>query len=76
MKERSKIQKVLMGVAVVSYVASIVCAVVAAILSDGTADPAVANMMVNVVIFAGTGIVLHAISGTSLPRLKVGRERT
>ena len=76
MKERSKIQKVLMGVAVVSYVASIGCAIAAAILSDGTANPVVAGMMASVVFFAGTGIVLHVIGSTSLPSLKVLRERT
>jgi len=76
MKERSKIQKVLMGVAVVSYVASIICATAAALLSNGKADPAVAGMMASVVIFAGTGIVLHIISSTSLPSLKVVRDRT
>ncbi len=75
MKERSKIQKVLMGIAVVSYIASIVCALVAAYISDGTANPVVASMMASVVFFAGTGIVLHVISSTNLPSLKVERER-
>ena len=76
MRERSKIQKVLMGVAVVSYVASIACAMIAAFLSDGTATPAVASMMASVVFFAGVGIVLQVISSTSLPSLKVERERS
>ena len=76
MKERRKIQKLLMGVAVVSYVASIVCAMTAAYISDGTANPAVASMMASVVFFSGVGIVLHVISSTNLPSLKVERERT
>lgn len=77
MKERRKIQKVLMGIAVISYVAAIACAMTAAILSDGTAaSPAVANMMTSVVVFAAAGIVLHVISSTNLPSLKIERERT
>ena len=76
MKERRKIQKLLMGIAVVSFVASIACALMAAYLSDGAADPAVASMMASVVFFAGVGIVLHVISSTNLPSLKIERERT
>ena len=76
MKERSKIQKVLMGVAVVSYISSIGCAMAAAYMSDGTSNPAVASMMASVVFFAAAGIVLHVISSTNLPSLKVERERT
>jgi hypothetical protein len=76
MKERRKIQKVLMGISVISYLASIACAVIAAYLSDGTASPAVASMMASVVFFAGAGIVLQVIGSTNLPSLKVERERT
>ena len=76
MRERSMIQKVLMGTAVISYIAAIGCAIAAGYLSDGTANPAVANMMASVVIFAGAGIVLHIIGSTRLPSLKLERERT
>lgn len=76
MKQRSMIQKVLMGIAIVSYFTAVICGVVAGYLSDGTANPAVASMMASVVFFAGVGIVLHVISSTNLPSLKVGRERT
>lgn len=77
MKERRKIHKVLMGIAVISYVAAIACAMTAAFISDGTAtSPAVANMMTSVVVFAAAGIVLHVISSTNLPSLKIERERT
>ena len=65
-----------MGVAVISYVAAIVCAMVAGYLSDGTTNPAVASMMVSVVFFAGAGIVFHFISSTNLPGIKIERERT
>ena len=61
MKERKKIQKVLMGIAVISYVAAIVCAMVAGYLSDGAANPAVASLMASVVFFAGAGIIFHFI---------------
>jgi len=76
MKERSKIQKLVMGIAVISYVAAIACAMAAAYLSDGTANPAVASFMASVVFFSGVGIVLHVIGSTNLPNLKVERERT
>jgi hypothetical protein len=73
MKERNKIQKVLMGIAVISYLAAIACAIVAACLSDGTANPEVASFMASVVFFSGTGIVLHVISSTNLPSFKIER---
>jgi len=76
MKQRKIIQKLLIGIAIISYVAAIVCAVVAAYLSDGTANPQVASFMASVVFFAGVGIVLHVISSTNLPSLKIERERT
>jgi hypothetical protein len=76
MKKRSMIQKIIMGIAAVSYITAIICGVAAGYLSDGTANPAVASMMASVVFFAGTGIVLHVISSTNLPTLKVERERT
>ena len=56
--------------------AAIACAVLAAYLSDGTANPVVASMMASVVFFAGVGIVLQVIGSTNLPSLKVERERT
>jgi len=66
-----------MGIAVISYVAAIACAMTAAIPSDGTAtSPAVASMMTSVVVFAAACIVLHVISNTNLPSLKIERERT
>ena len=76
MKQRNKIQKVLMGIAVISYVAAIACAMIAAYLSDGTANPVVASYIASVVFFAGSGIVRHVISSTNVPSFKVERERT
>lgn len=76
MKKRSMIQKIIMGIAAVSYITAIACGIAAGYFSDGTANPAVASMMASVVFFAGTGIVLHVISSTSLPKLKVERGRT
>ena len=76
MRKRSMIQKVIMGIAAISYIAAIVCGLAAGILSDGTANPAVASMMASVVFFTCTGIVLHVISSSSLPSFKVERERT
>ena len=75
MRERKRFQKVLMGVAVISYVAAFLCAVTAAVISDGTASPAVASFMASVVFFAGVGIVLQVISSTSLPNFRAERER-
>ncbi|MGB5278169.1 MAG: hypothetical protein WBO16_03795 [Gammaproteobacteria bacterium] len=76
MNKRSKVQKVIMGIAVVSYIAAIACGVAAGYLSDGTANTVVASMMASVVFFAGTGIVLQVISSTSLSKLKVERQKT
>jgi hypothetical protein len=73
MKQRSMIQKVLMVIAVISYIAAIGCGIAAAYLSDGSANPVVASMMASVVFFAGVGIVLQVIGSTNLPNLKVGR---
>ena len=73
MKQRSMIQKVLTGMAVLSYIAAIGCGITAVYLSDGSASPVVASMMASVVFFAGVGIVLHVIGSSNLPSLKVGR---
>jgi hypothetical protein len=75
MKQRSKIQKMLMGIAVISYIVAIGCGVAAAYTSDGSANPVVASLMASVVFFVGVGIVLHVIGSTDLPSLKIGRER-
>jgi hypothetical protein len=76
MKQRSMIQKVLMVIAITSYIVAIGCGIAAGYLSDGSANPAVASMMASVVFFAGVGIVLHVIGSTNLPSFKVGRGRT
>ena len=76
MRERSMIQKIIMGISAVSYITAIACGVAAGYLSDGTANPAVANMMASVVIFAGAGIVMQIIGSTRLPSLKLERQRT
>ena len=75
MSKRSKVQKVIMGIATISYIAAIMCGIAAGYLSDGTANPLVASMMASVVFFAGAGIVLQVISSTSLPKLNVERQR-
>ncbi len=75
MSKRSKIQKVIMGIAAISYIAAIVCGVAAGYVSDGTTYPVVTNLMAGVIVFAGTGIVLQVISSTSLPKLKTVRQR-
>lgn len=76
MRKRSKIQKVIMGIAATSYIAAIACGLIAGLISDGSANPTVASMMASVVFFTCTGIVLHVISSTNLPSFKVERERT
>jgi hypothetical protein len=75
MKQRSMIQKILMVIAITSYIVAIGCGIAAGYLSDGSANPVVASMMASVVFFAGVGIVLHVIGSTNLPSLKVGRGR-
>jgi len=71
MQPRRPIQRVLLVIAVVSYLAAVACAVAALYLGAGYGDPIAAALMASVVFFVGAGVVLHVIAKTNLPDLKI-----
>ncbi|MCM8882093.1 MAG: hemerythrin family protein [Candidatus Thiodiazotropha sp.] len=71
MHKRRPIQKVLVVIAVISYLTAIACGVAAFYFGKGTFDPITASLMASVVFFVGVGIVLHVIGNTDLPNLKI-----
>lgn len=73
MKQRSRIQKGLMVVAAMSYLAAIGCGIGAFLLDAKLSSPVIASMMASVVFFACVGLVLQVIGSTDLPDLKVKR---
>ncbi|MCU7930291.1 MAG: hemerythrin family protein [Candidatus Thiodiazotropha sp. (ex Codakia rugifera)] len=73
MYKRRPIQKVLIAIAVISYLAAIACGVAAFFFGEGANDPITASLMASVVFFVGVGIVLHVIGNTDLPNLKIDR---
>ena len=79
LSQRRPVQKFLLGVAVICYLAAVACGVTAAYLSvtsaEGMAsgDPVVASLMASVVFFAGVGIVLQVIGSCRLPDLRIER---
>lgn len=72
-RKRKPFQKILMIIAVISYLAALGCGVTAFMLNNGTQDPIVASFMASVVFFIGVGIVLHVIGTVDLPDLKIER---
>lgn len=72
MKKRRTFQKVLLIIAVLSYIAAACCGAGAAYLGGEINNPIIASLMASVVFFAGSGIVLQVIASTDLPSLKVG----
>jgi hypothetical protein len=69
--KRRPIQKFLLVIAVISYLAAVGCGVAAAYLGVGSGDPNVASLMASVVFFIGVGVVLHVMGSGHLPDLKV-----
>ncbi len=72
-KRRRPLQKALFVVALISYLAALVCVVAAIYLNSGTQEPWVASLMASVVFFTGVGVVLHVIARTDLPDLKLDK---
>lgn len=73
LSKRRPIQKMLIVIAVISYLAAVGCAVAAVYMGVGSDDPIVASLMASVVFFVGVGIVLQVIGSVSLPNLKIER---
>ena len=71
MNKRSRIQKVLMVFAAISYFAAVGCGIGAFLLDAKFTSPVIASMMASMVFFACVGAVLQVIGSTSLPDLKI-----
>ena len=71
-RKRRPFQKVLMGIAILSYLAAVGCALAVAFSDmDNANDPVAASLMASAVFFIGVGIVLQAIGTVSLPDLTI-----
>lgn len=71
--QRRPFQKVLLVIAVLSYLAAVTCGVAAGYMGVDSRDPVVASLMASTVFFLGVGIVLQVIGSTNLPNLKIER---
>ena len=71
MRKRGWIQTLLLFIAVLSYIAAVVCAVAAGYPGTGFSDEIVGSLMASVVFFLGVGIVLHVLANARLPDLRV-----
>ena len=67
------IQKLVLVLAVLSYLAAAACGLFAAFWEGSYEDPIFASLLASVVFFVSVGIVLHVIGRTRLPNLKVDR---
>ncbi len=72
-RKRGLIQKLLLIIAVVNYLAAIACGVTAGYPGTGFSDEVVASLMASVVFFVGIGIVTHVMANARLPDLRVKR---
>lgn len=76
MKKYSLAQHISFGIAIASYLAGIVCLVIATInptnLDFGKA--VYSSLLASTVFFFGMGIVLHVIGRSDLPSLKIRTE--
>ena len=73
-RKRGYIQKLLLVIAVINYLAAIACGIAAGYPRTGFSDVVDASLMASVVFFFGVGIVLHVLANANLPDLSV-RER-
>jgi quinol-cytochrome oxidoreductase complex cytochrome b subunit len=73
LSQRRPFQKILLVIAVISYLAAVACGVSAVYMGVGSGNPIVASLMASVVFFIGVGIVLQVIGSGNLPNLKIDR---
>ncbi|OOY46867.1 hypothetical protein BOW13_07225 [Solemya velum gill symbiont] len=62
-----------MVIAVVCYLAAVICGIAAFYLDGEVNPPVIASLMASVVFFIGSGIVLHVIATVNMPDLKLRR---
>lgn len=72
-RKRGFIQKLLLAIAVISYLAAVACGVAAAYPDTGFSDEVVGSLMASVVFFVGVGIVLQVLANARLPDLRFKR---
>jgi hypothetical protein len=75
MKPQTMAQKISITIAIISYLASIACAVATVYWQwqVGGYSPVSASLGASVVFFLGVGIVLHVIGRADLPDLRIPR---
>ena len=73
MKKRRTFQKILMVIAMISYLAAVGCGIAVAYRGVDMGDVIGASLMASVVFFVGVGIVLQVIGSVDLPDLKIER---
>ncbi|MBU0500498.1 MAG: hemerythrin family protein [Gammaproteobacteria bacterium] len=66
-------QKLLLAIAILSYLAAAACGVGVIFFKDSLSDPVAASLMASIVFFIGVGVVLQVIGTVNLPDLRVGR---
>ncbi|MDH3947827.1 MAG: hemerythrin family protein [Gammaproteobacteria bacterium] len=71
MKKRRLFQKILMVIAMLSYLVAVGCGIAIGYRGVDTGDVVVASLMASVVFFIGVGIVLQVIGSANLPDLKI-----
>ena len=72
MKKRRLFQKILIIIAMISYLMAVGCGIAIGYRGLDTGDVIVASLMASVVFFVGVGVVLQVIGSVDLPDLKIG----
>ena len=67
------IQKFLVAIAIISYLAAVACGVALVFFDAIMSDPIAASFMASIVFFIGVGVVLQVIGTVNLPDLRVDR---
>ena len=76
MREQTKVQKLVVGLAYLSYLAAVVCLgllIHFAREAGGLNDPIPASLLATVIFFICVGIVLHVMGKTRLPNLSLDK---
>lgn len=72
-RKRGYIQKFLLVIAVINYLAAVACGIAAGYPGTGFSDVVDASLMASVVFFLGVGIVLHVLANANIPDLRIKR---
>ena len=72
-RKRGFVQKLLLGIAIISYLAAVACGLAAVYPDTGFSDEVNGSLMASVVFFVGVGIVLQVLANARLPDLRFKR---